>query len=303
MVEDSNRRSASADYRALVQRHAPELEIESLVTVEQGWDSVIVEVNDDWIIRIPRRAQVAESLRREIALLPELAPRLPTPVPRFEIVGGDDPVELVGYRKLRGSPLDVALAEGADPRALARQVGAFLAALHRFDLARAEQLGLPATDGRAWLARYGEFREWAERRAFPLLAPPERRRARALFEDFFARARTGFPISVVHADLGPEHVLCSGDAVSGVIDWGDVRIGDPALDFAWLLHGVSEAFADALLAAYAEAGVVVDPELRGRALFYHRLGPWYELHYGLEFDHSEFVETGLAGVRSRLPTV
>lgn len=301
MVEDSNRRLAGPDYRALVERHAPALEIKSLVTVEQGWDSVVVEVNDDWIFRIPRRAQVAESLQLEVALLPELGPRLPIPVPRFEIVGGDDPVELVGYRKLHGSPLDVALAEGADPSALARQVGAFLAALHGFDVARAEQLGLPATDGPAWLARYGEFREWAEQRAVPLLARPERRRASLLFEDFFSRARSGFAIAVVHADLGPEHALCRRDGVSGVIDWGDVRIGDPALDFAWLLHGVANPFGDLLLAGYREAGGIADPELRARALFYHRLAPWYHVHYGLEFDHPEFVDSGLAAVRSRLP--
>ena len=292
---------ATPDYRALVERHAPGLRIERLVAVEQGWDSAVVEVNDEWIFRFPRRSQVVEWLRREVALLPELAAALPVPVPRFEVVGEAESLELVGYRKLHGSALDAAVAGGADPRALAGQLGAFLAALHRFDVARAEQLGLPPADAPAWLARYGEFRDWCERRALPLLSIGDRRSAGAMFEDFFSRACSGFAIAVVHADLGPEHVLCRGDVVSGVIDWGDVRIGDPALDFAWLLHGVGDEFADELLAAYGEAGGVVDPELRGRALFYHRLGPWYEVHYGLEFDRPEFAERGLAGVRTRLP--
>src|SRR5215218_2650565 len=244
---------ATPDYRALVERHAPDLRIERFVAVEQGWDSAVVEINDDWIFRFPRRPQVAEWLRREVALLPELAGALPVPVPRFDIVGAGDAVEVVGYRKLHGSPLDVAVAAGADPRTLARQLGAFLAALHSFDVARAEQLALPPADASAWLARYSEFGEWCKRRAFPLLSGPERRLAGGMFDEFFSRARNGFAIAVLHADLGPEHVLCRGDVVSGVIDWGDVRIGDPALDFAWLLHGVGDVFGDELLPAYRKA--------------------------------------------------
>jgi aminoglycoside phosphotransferase (APT) family kinase protein len=243
---------------------------------------------------------VTETLQREVALLPALGPTLPVPIPHFEVVAGD-PIEFVGYRKLNGSPLPIALARGADERELAGQLGAFLTALHSFPVAQAARLGLEDADVSSWLARRQEFREWCEGRAIPLLSPAERCGAERMFEDFFSRARAGFEPAVVHADLGPPHVLCCDDAISGVIDWGDVVVGDPALDFAWLLHGVGETFAEELLGAYRETGGVVDPELRGRALFYHRLGPWYEVHYGLEFDHPEFVESGLEAVRARLP--
>jgi aminoglycoside phosphotransferase (APT) family kinase protein len=103
-----------------------------------------------------------------------------------------------------------------------------------------------------------------------------------------------FAPTLIHADLGPAHLLAEGGELTGVIDWGDVRVGDPALDFAWLLQ---QPFAEAVLEGYGGH----DPRLPERALFYHRLGPWYELHFGLFFDRPEFVESGLAGVRSRLP--
>ena len=41
---------------------------------------------------------------------------------------------------------------------------------------------------------------------------------------------------MIHGDLGAEHVFVDGDRISGVIDWGDAAIGDPALDHGRLLR-------------------------------------------------------------------
>ena len=64
-------------------------------------------------------------------------------------------------------------------------------------------------------------------------------------------------------------------------------LGDPALDYAWLLNGPF-------------ANWDVDPDLRRRSRFYHRLGPWYEAHYGLFTNQPEHTERGLAGIGDRL---
>ena len=68
---------------------------------------------------------------------------------------------------------------------------------------------------------------------------------------------------------------------------GDARIGDPALDYAWLLSG---PFAD----------WDVDDELRRRAGFYHRLAPWYGAHYGVFVNKPVHVARALAQIRSEL---
>lgn len=102
---------------------------------------------------------------------------------------------------------------------------------------------------------------------------------------------------LLHADLGPEHVLCRDGRVVGVIDWSDARVGDAALDLAWCLNGTPTEIADAAAGTYG-----VDAELRERSLFYHRLGPWYEVIYGLETGQHRFVASGVEGVRARLPT-
>lgn len=267
------------------------IEVRSAVVIEAGWDSRVLDVNGEWIFRFPRRAQVEDWLRKEIGLLPELAPALPVAVPSFELVS-DDPI-FVGYRKVTGRPL----ARDASPD-VARDLARFLSALHAFPVERARAAGV-AGDRGAWAADYarqlGRFRA----NVFPLLTADERAVASELFDEFLDRLRRAtFETVLVHADLGPEHVLCEDGRVTGVIDWGDARIGDPALDFAWVLHGVWERFSQALLGGYDAR---IGDDFRERALFYHRLGPWYEVDYGLVIGQQEFVASGLEAVRARLP--
>ena len=226
-------------------------------------------------------------MEREIALLPELTPALPVAVPRFELVARNGLVA-VGYPKIAGSPA----RSDADERT-GQDLGRFLTALHRFPVERARALGVPCFDAPAWREHFGALCSDFRRRVFPLLLPAERERADA----FLSRVtELDFVPVLTHSDLGPEHVLCLAGRVVGVIDWSDARVGDAALDLAWCLNGTPPAVGDAVSSAYG-----VDLGLRERSLFYHRLGPWYEVTYGLDKGDERFVASGLHGVRARLP--
>jgi aminoglycoside phosphotransferase (APT) family kinase protein len=238
----------------------------AVTEIDSGYDFKVVLVDDTWVVRIPRRPQVVEALEREIALLPELARVLPVEVPRFELVSRE-PLFVV-YRLIHGRPL---VDEDGDG------VRAFLDALHAL-----ETDVLPPTD---WVAVYREQCDEFERRVLPLLDVDERTRALELFAE--AETLVGFEPRVTHSDLGPEHLLVRDGRLHGVIDWGDARRGDPALDYAWLLN-----------VPFPEWDV--DDELRRRARFYHRLGPWFEAHYGLFTGSESHVASGIAGIRARL---
>jgi aminoglycoside phosphotransferase (APT) family kinase protein len=275
------------------------MEAMNVLRVEEGWDSSVFDVNREWIVRVPRRDEVRGWMRKEAVLLPLLAPALPAPVPRFEVVEDTGPIFFVAYRKLEGDPLDGKACRGTRGAALAAQLGGFLAALHTFPRTSAVRAGLADVDASAWLDHQRGLAERCERDVMPSLEPDERRRAQAVFGEFFPGLDGSLELVLVHADLGPAHILRRGPRVSGVIDWSDARLGDPALDLAWLVYGTNTRFADALLAAYA--GRETDAVLRRRALFYHRLGPWHEALYGLETERPELVASGLAGIRERLP--
>ena len=263
----------------------------NIIRIDDGWDSIVFDVDDTWIVRVPRRPEVRASLRMEAVLLPLLARELPVRVPEIVFVEDTPEAFVLIHRKLRGDPL-----RASDEPGLARQVGGFLAALHNFR--GVAEAGIAEVSGTEWIAQQAEFAERCQA-VLTLLDPAERRRAKSLFDSYLSRAPEFDPV-LLHADLGPEHILCRGGSIAGVIDWSDARVGDPALDFAWLLHGPGEAFQDTLLDAYVAEGGRLDSALRERALYFHRLGPWHEVLFGLRAGRPELVESGVAGIRERL---
>jgi aminoglycoside phosphotransferase (APT) family kinase protein len=240
----------------------------TILEIDDGYDFEVAIVDDEWVFRFPRRSGVEEALELEIAVLPVIAPALPVDVPSFEFVSRD-PL-FVGYRLIRGEPLVGDDAEG---------VRTFLEALHALDPS-----GLPV-ERLDWIEAYRAQCAEFERLVLPLLEKDRRAQAKRLFNE--AETLVDFEPALLHADLGPEHLLVRDGWLAGVIDWGDVRLGDPALDYAWLLNG---PFAD----------WDVDRDLRRRARFYHRLAPWYEAHYGLFTRRPAHTQRGLAGIRDRL---
>jgi aminoglycoside phosphotransferase (APT) family kinase protein len=240
----------------------------TIVEIDDGYDFEVAIVDEEWVFRFPRRAGVEGALDVEIVLLPALAPVLPVEMPSFEHISRD-PL-FVGYRLIRGEPL---VDEDADG------VRAFLEALHALD-----PTGLPV-ERPVWVEAYREQCAEFERLVLPLLDKDQRPEAKRLFGE--AETLVDFKPVLLHADLGPEHLLVRDGRLAGVIDWGDARLGDPALDYAWLLNG---PFAD----------WDVDADLRRRARFYHRLAPWYEAHYGVFTNQPAHVERGVTAITDKL---
>jgi aminoglycoside phosphotransferase (APT) family kinase protein len=238
----------------------------SFVVVDDGFDFKVLLLDDRWVVRIPRRKQVLSALEQEIVLLPELEAALPVSVPHFEHISHDPP--FVVYPLIQGTPLI-----DEDPAG----VRGFLESLHTV-----QTDVLPPTD---WVSSYTRKCAKFEELVFPLLDPDERSRTQALFAE--VETLTGFEPCITHSDLGAEHLLVRDGRLVGVIDWGDARLGDPALDYSWLLHG---PFPD----------WDVDPEMRRRARFYHRLAPFFSVHYGVFTKRPDYVEQALARLRSRL---
>src|SRR5436853_2837672 len=91
--------------RQLIRAQFPRLGADEVTLVSEGWDYVVFRVNGEWAFRFPRREVVVPGTERELAVLPELAVRLPVGVPAPVFVGrpGDGfPWPFYGARYLEG---------------------------------------------------------------------------------------------------------------------------------------------------------------------------------------------------------
>lgn len=284
-------------------RHAlreafPALDVQSVHYFASGWDYELWEINNSLLARFPLREECAAALRTEARLLPELAQHvsLAIPTPEYYSDGVDAFRQpFLAYRKLAGGVLSEADLSDAALSNVGRHVGRFLRELHSFPVDRAEALGVPTYSAERWRAFYIDFRARCDERVNPLLAANERTAVADFWASFLDDDQNfRFSPAVVHADLGPDHILVNPDTsdASGVIDFGDVRIGDPAIDFVGLLH-----IQDAVVDGY---GDLADETFLERAKVYWQIGPFHEVLYGLDIDRREHVDAGLGGIRSRI---
>lgn len=249
---------------------------------DDGWDNRAVLVDGRWVDRTPRYPDREPQLLREVELLPWLGPQLPLPVPLPRIVSTAPLTVRHAYLPGDRCP-GTSAAHGA-------AIGGFLRALHSVYPQEAVRHGtLPAAQSHAALL---DTLTRMTDDVLPLLPGHVAEAGTALLE----RMKVPPPDPcLVHADLGLDHIRVVGERVSGVIDWGDSCIGDPALDLSATTLSSSPAFADAVVAAYRP-----DEGLLERARDWHMLGPWHEVLYGLGDGGPAFVESGLAGTVARL---
>lgn len=294
--------------RRIVSACLPELPLRGVRRLGAGWDSdlflVDVGAAGRIVFRFPRRPPVAEALERVLRLLPELGPSLPAPVPRFtHVVRGCTaaPLPFAGYPLLPGRTLMSTDLSAGKLRRLSAALGQFLAALHRFSVARAEALGVPPATVAGGRTRLAAFLALAGEQVAPLFNEPEGERFARWLASLDRPDQFAFSPVLLHGDLGDDQILVDARTgrLSGVIDFDDAAIGDPALDFAGLLRHLGEPFTRRALRAYGAGDDVAEAMLR-RAAVYVAIAPLHEVLYGLEIADEQHTSSGLRELRATL---
>jgi aminoglycoside phosphotransferase (APT) family kinase protein len=100
---------------------------------------------------------------------------------------------------------------------------------------------------------------------------------------------------VVHGELDGDSVLVGGTEVSGIVDWAQARVADPADDFAWLANAVEDETFDTVLGAYtAKRRTPVDADLTRRARLAGELLLARWLLHGVSTDDAAVVDDAVA---------
>ena len=217
--------------------------VESIVQVDEGWTHIVLEVNGSWIFRFvrdPSNTQIAV----EQAFLPVFQRHSPLPIPAIRYSGAN----YIGYEKIEGVKFSESVFRslGRNERTkLAAALGDFLCSLHGVSFEQRHLKPAPFGGGDFW----GEL--WPV--GAPLLQPTTRKSAEGYFRRALSRiVSAAYGDVVTHSDFGTGNVLidASGRKLTGVIDFGDIGIGDPATDFASFYRRFGKPFAEAMAEAY-----------------------------------------------------
>ena len=254
--------------------------------LDEGWDFRVFEVDGTWVFRFPKHDKGVTKLRMELQLLSTLGEWVSLPVPTYEHIGESSKGSsrpFAGYRKIPGIPGD--LSEMVDLPTIARQLGSFLGKLHAFPVDRATKAGVREETSTATHRRDKSIEESDRITDLPVDAD----RLRHYLERNAPPPLDGVP-KLVHNDLWAEHILIdprSGE-VSGIIDWGDAVIGDPAVDFAGL-YTWRETLLEAVLEHYSGAHI---PDAISRARYLATCLAVHNISLGQDMGYARWVKTG-----------
>ncbi len=263
--------------------------VESLVRVDEGWTNVVLEVNGRWIFRFVRDFANTQ-LAVEKAFLPVFKECSPLPIPEIRYSGAN----YIGYEKIDGVKFteSVFRSLGARERtAFATYLGGFLSILHAVSF---EHLHLKA-------APFGGRDFWRELwpAASPHLEGRIRSKAETYFRNVIPRVNTAAYRNVVtHSDFGTGNVLIdtAHSRIAGVIDFGDISIGDPAADFATFCRRFGKPFAEDMVENY---DLPLGDDFWMRVDYESKRKLFFVLFFALNHGFDEHVPGIIRGIESQ----
>lgn len=273
----------------IVRKIFPDISDEKIQVFDDGWDYVVIVVNNELAFRFPRRKDYAKTLPIEVKFLELFADKSPVRVPKLTYQKDETTgISYISYHFIPGVQFtkNISSTFSKDELlAVAKQLGTFLTVIHSFSVKEAKQLGIQQIDSfDSWQKRLTKIKK----EVFPHIAEHERRWIVTLFKDFLGII-TKIPIKSVltHSDIMPEHIIVDpkNHTLSGIIDFGDILIADPAYDFTFLARYGQ----DFLNESYKSYGLPRDQTFEKRRQFYEDRLAVTNLEHSLELKNEERV--------------
>jgi macrolide phosphotransferase len=256
-----------------------------------GFRSLALETPGGVVLRVGRSPDAANDYAKEWRIGKFLVKRLGTIVPEprwYAEASADLPYGALGYRKLSGETP----AWGVDPgAAFARDLGGFMARLHKLPVPEALAAGVPEVDS---------YRRMLSAREVitPVLAGRLKAGAFARVEAWWnAFAGDNLMVTprlvVCHHDLWHDNLVRSASGrLSGVLDIAHVEVGDPAHDFPAPRY-FGDGFMAELVAAYRIAGGQLDASDEYRAQRFYEAREFGGLAWAIEHSDSREIDAAV----------
>ena len=226
-------------------------------------------------------------------LLNSFSKNSPLKVPKYDFIGKS--MVFGGYKLIEGRELTKTAfgkLSKLQKKSCAKKLGEFLTALHNFPISEAKKIGLkddwPLSE---------EKKEYEKRKKFifSALSKNECDFVKEFVNKYF-NMKIPPKLTVLHNDFSDDHILVNNGKISGVIDFGDSSLGDPAKDFAWLWE-LGDRFALDVLRTYDRS---IDKEFLVRSHYYNFAGTLSQLYHGVADKEKQLLRNSLKRIKSTM---
>ncbi|OXS59638.1 phosphotransferase family protein [Rossellomorea vietnamensis] len=286
-----------SSYEKRIRAVYPDLKITHSEMNEIGQNNDVIIINDSLVFRFPKYTEGIMKLKKETRVLEGIKGNIPLPVP-YPIYQSLEPEKVgmvfTGYKLVEGSPLwpGVFIENEEHHEQIASRLVGFLTVLHSQSL---ESMNIEKKSigeiRRSIEDLYDRFKE----KLFPHMNERAKVKVSQHFDLFLSKNELlDFQPVLTHGDFGASNILWDPERheVSGIIDFGEAEVGDPAYDFAGLLSSYGEYFVRRCLEIYPNGDRIF-----GRMNFYRGIFGLQEALHGIENDDPVAFENGMKGYR------
>ncbi len=242
-----------------------------------------------WRVRAPKHLEASMRLETELLVLrtfvPAVRAELPFVLPYVAGTVRQGELCTFVYSHLPGATrsIDALMTSG---RSVAEEIGRAMAAIHGLPRELVTRADLPSYSANEFRQR--RLNELDQAATTGLIPSVLLRRWEHALEDV---SLWRFKPTVVHGDLHEDNILLTGERVSAITGWTDLRVGDPADDFAWLIAANDQRFTDTVHSAYLSASSdPEDPHLIRRAALSAEFALAQWLVRGVAAENSTMVD-------------
>lgn len=265
-------------YEQRIRNIFPELSISKLSLNDKGLNNDVIEINDELIFRFPKHERAVEKLSQESKVLNLIKDYITLDIPK--IFYRDR--EVIGYFMICGIPLSKDLLKELERGTIGlvgKQIATFLKELHTIPKQKILDSGIPHSEIPSKYEDWFNLYQRLQVELLPRFSSSTQLRVKKHFESFLEdKSNFDYELKLIHGYLAGEHILFNKKKkhVSGIIDFGNAGLGDPAMDIAVLLYNFGEDFFSNIYQNYPEINSYLN-----RAKFYIELFELPEVFSGI----------------------
>lgn len=282
----------------IIKNNIEDFDIRSIKRLGEGWNSNTYLVNDEYVFRFPKEEDGSTDLKKEIKVLPKLKEIVSLKIPDFKYIGKQKNVlRFVGYKIIKGKILnneEFSLLPNEVKNKIAEQISKFMNEINSFSIDCARELGVFENN---FYEDYTETFEVFKEKVFPVIDNKLQKYITMKFKKYIDDSDNFKYISkLIHADLSLNHLMYNQieEKIEGIIDFGDIQIGDPDFEYIYLLDDCGIEFTKKVMQLRNEKNIEVKLKKISFFLTVDKVGIILE---GIRIANKKMIEDGIKALK------